>query len=80
MGAFVLKLVVWLICSSVLGCLVLYIVTCLFIALAVGGCLLLDLICCVCGLVVLFIMRWFVLVFYVGWVVLVCVCRWRLLV
>lgn len=39
-------LIVWLICSSGLSCLVLYIVTCLFIALAVGGVVVgVDLLC-----------------------------------
>lgn len=60
-------LIVWLICPSGLSCLVLYIVTCLFTALAVGGVVVgLDLLClCVSG-VFLFIMWGFILVFYVG--------------
>lgn len=47
---------------SGLGCLMLYIVACLFIALAVVGWLLLDLICCVCALVVCFV--YYVVVYF----------------
>lgn len=53
---FVVLLLVWLVCFSGFDCLMLYIVACLFIALAVGVmCLFLGLICCACVLVMCFV-------------------------